>query len=237
MTFITIATSIKGTATWLPQMLSSLEAQAGYPQDVELIIRINGREDFAPAESVLATSLLPLGTKVIWNEKCDTLSDSMNAIADMATSEYIMRLDPDDKLYPETLDYVRFFSKNMGQQFRDVTCFHGGFVDMDPRRKVSAFPVSAQVLWEMSPGAYNFIAPTELVRRVRWKEVGYEDWNMYIRLMSHGAFFIMLERPSLIHRVRPDGRGIKFAMTHSQRLYEMRKDNIEWFNLFGLNLE
>jgi glycosyltransferase involved in cell wall biosynthesis len=216
MARISIITSVHGTGRWLPEMLASI------PWDMpglEVIVTANGRADWdAVREAVLAYPVY----SAILRPHTVTLSDSLNFMLGGCCGEYVMRLDPDDKLPPGVLEEMLAAA--------DATprpCFvYGGFVDFGERaRVVRPQPATVAALWDNCIGAYNALIDIALLRAVGgYEERGYEDWHLFAKLARYpGVTAVQMPRPTLLHRVRSDGRYAEFVKDNGARIALVRE--------------
>ncbi|MCK5602136.1 hypothetical protein KAR91_09710 [Candidatus Pacearchaeota archaeon] len=218
---VSFLTSVKGTSQFLPEMLDSVK-DCGV--DYEVQIRANGLPEWDAVK--FATDGRPR-CHVTRTMGISTLSDSLNDLMMLANAPLVMRLDPDDALPPRVMQWLI-------QAYRGIKdVVYGNYLDVQFNQRnelVLNRYASARTLWDFPVGPYNFLISRDFGLSVMWKEVGYEDWNMYIRLMAAGGVPKNLDLVALHHRVRPDGRLASFVTAHERRLEAMREDNKEWFN-------
>lgn len=221
----TILTSVKGTGKWLEGMLvSALHMQGGACHEV--IINANGEDEWDDVDEAL--KMLP-GENIFVNYRRHalTLSRSLNMLSALSYTNLIMRLDPDDRLPTNALPRMIEMHEENGPD----AVVYGDYRDFGAvNRTIKCKPATKRALWSHSVGPYNFLITRNLLKRAGgWAEIGYEDWNLYIRLMAAGGKPVPLNIITLFHRVRSGGRGAKFALDHEARLTEMHEANKEWF--------
>ena len=213
MARVTIIMSVHGTGQWLPDALASIP----WELEPEVIVTANGFEEF---DAVLEAAggyqiTTPLRPTTI------PLSDSLNAMLSAASGDYVMRLDPDDKLPPGVLTEML----DVADATPKPALVYGGFVDFGARaRVVRPLDATIETLRNANPGGYNVLVDADLARSIGgYQEVGYEDWHYLARLVLAGAHWVRMERPTLLHRVRNDGRFADFSRTHADRLRAIRE--------------
>jgi hypothetical protein len=209
MARVSLLMSCHRTGQWLPEALASIP----WGDDVEVLVTSNGFEN----EDAVRAALTDYPTaKRIYRDATATLSDSLNYMLVCATAPYVMRFDPDDKLPPGILLEMLAAAEAAEQP----VLVYGGFVDFGGAARVCrAQPATLDRLRRGNPGGYNVLTNTDLARRVGgWQEIGYEDWHLFARLLLQGAHPIQMDRPTLLHRVRPDGRYAEYVQTHAARV-------------------
>jgi len=225
---ITIIMSVSQTAQWMGDALQSiLDSKVS----IEVLVRACGRHEIN--EIGRHAGLLNKVRAIL----CDNhdhmfLSQSLNYMVGLAEGKYIMRLDPDDILEVDALEKMVFQLDDMPSEVFAYGDYQD-FTDSGRGAIIRCKDATAQALWKHSVGPYNFLARTDFVREVGWREVGYEDWNMYIRLLAAGGQPLPLDMISLLHRVRGDGRGAVLGLRHEQMLDEMREENEKFFKENG----
>ena len=75
--------------------------------------------------------------------------------------------------------------------------------------------------------------PAALLRQVGgWRDVGYEDWDLLVRLMAAGGQYALIPAPVLYHRVRAGSLYFQYAKTHEKRVQAIRDTNNIFFRGF-----
>lgn len=224
MTKVTIIMSVSKTAEWMGDALQSiLDSRLS----IEVLVRACGFHEINEIGRH-AGLLNKVGAILCDNHDPMFLSQSLNYMVGQATGKYVMRLDPDDILEVGALkEMVHLLEGGAYETFTYGD--YQDFTDSGRRVIVHCKDATAQALWKHSVGPYNFLARTDFVREVRWREIGYEDWNMYIRMLAAGGIPLPLNMISLLHRVREDGRGAILSRRHEQMIAEMREANGKFF--------
>ena len=220
---VSVLMSVCGTGDWLGEaLLSLMQSDANY----QLVIRANGSAEVDTVERL--TLYVPQERRVVLaGEETATVSDSLNETINCIRARWAMRLDQDDALPPGALEsMIEAADKHPGQPV-----VYGDYLDhaMNPRLH-EARPATAEVLYVNNAAPYNYLMPTALLREVGgWRENGYEDWDLLIRLMAAGGEWVILEEVTLFHRVRADGLLAEYMQTHEDRVQAIRESNAEFF--------
>lgn len=214
MARVSILMSVHGTGAWLPEALASIP----WEMQPEVIITANGRNDWlhvVEAEREFGCA------NTFYYEDTLTLSDSLNAMLALAYGDYVMRLDPDDKLPKGALQAMLATAEAAPQP----CVVYGGYIEFGERvRRIEAGRPTLAAMRLHPPGAYNVLVNTSLARQIGgWIEEGYEDWHYQARLLLSGAPWVDAGVPTLLYRVRPDGRYAEFVRTNDARVAVIRR--------------
>jgi len=244
MAEVTVLTSVCGTAPWLAEsVLSVLRAAAG-GVDIELLVRANGEAEHRDVRRIMCHAstqcdpgrgaALGVNACVFFTDPTISLSDSLNGMLAVASGEYVIRVDPDDALAPGGLRLLLEAARSGGPN----AVANGSYRDFGER--VGVIPVkmaTAEALAQHSVGSYCYLARAELFRQAGgWREIGYEDWELLVRLMAAGGEYCMVPEVVLYHRVRSDGRLAEFSKTNDDRLEAIRQANAGWFRSQGVTI-
>lgn len=213
MARVSLLMSCHGTGQWLPDALASIP----WGDDVEVLVTANGAADAEPVRAALAG--YPQA-RAIYRDATLTLSDSLNYMLCLANAPYVMRLDPDDKLPEGAL------AEMLDAATDPPVMVYGGFLDFGGRaRYVRSKPLTRDVLWDHMPGAYNALVDTTAARGVGgWEEIGYEDWHFFAKLgVRDGLNIVQLDRPTLLHRVRPGSRYEQMVVDNARHIAAVRE--------------
>jgi GT2 family glycosyltransferase len=220
---VSILMSVCGTSQWLAEAVLSV-VTCGV--DFELLIRANGVKEYKPWERI--GQHVPQGrVTTFFTHPIMGLADSLNGMLEFAQAPYVMRLDPDDVLPPGTLPEMLEAAYSAGAG----PVVYGDYVDFGERSGlIRAREATPQALSWHNVAPYNYLAPTWLFRKVGgWQEVGYEDWDLLVRMLAAGGQPVMIPRVILYHRVRSDGRLAAQMADHDAHVLGIRERSREWF--------
>ena len=228
MAEVTVLTSVCGTAAWLAESVLSVMCSG---VDVELLVRANGGAEHRDVMRIMCQ--VPADRcRVFYTDQTISLSDSLNGMLAAATGEYVIRVDPDDALAPDGLQHLLEAARSGGPD----AVVNGSYLDFGERAGViQAKMATPQALARHSVGSYCYLARAELFKRAGgWREIGYEDWELLVRLMAAGGEYRIVPEVVLYHRVRSDGRLAAFSVTNAERIEAIRQANAEWFRSQGV---
>lgn len=215
---ISFLVSVRGTAKYLPDLLQSISVCGAKNQ---VLVRANGKDQWDEVGKQLVG--FPK-VQFVKNWEVLTLSESLNDLAEIADGPWVMRIDPDDLIPAAAIPIMLRKAKDE----RDVV--YGHYQDFGrENRVIHCKQADPNVLWLNSIGPYNFLTSRKFMLHVRWKEIGYEDWNMYMRMWAAGGIFKPQDYITMLHRVREGGRSEQFARDHMARVDEMHEANEEFF--------
>lgn len=203
-------------AAHLPGCLDSVLAQ-GIPAHAVEVVLVDDASDDGSAE--LARRLLPglgLGAwQVLELPRQGRPGPVRNAGLECAQGEYVLCLDPDDRLLPDFLAESLATLKTTGADIAYcgmvIEETEGGTgpdgVGKTTRREVLAPEYSPQLLANQ-----NFLPSASLMRRGVWQggaryrfATGYEDWDFWVQAAVLGARFAPVGRALFRHCLRADG--------------------------------
>ena len=213
MARVSVLMSCHDTGRWLQEALDSL------PWDMsglEVWLTANGHDD-VPA---VAKAETPIPIHKLYRDETFTLSASLNMMLCYATAPFVMRLDCDDKLPAGALETMLEAAETAPRP----RIIYGGWIDFgDHERAVAAKPLSQVAT--ICPGADNLLIDTRLAREIGgWEEIGYEDWHLYAKLSRYpGLTAVMLDRPTLLHRVRPGSRYAQMVANNAAHIAAIRE--------------
>jgi len=212
MASVTVLTSVHGVGHFLPEAMASIPWEL---PGLQVIVTANGADDIAAVRDavLIYPAIVP-----IYRDVTVTLSDSLNAMLDLAAGDYMMRLDHDDMLITSMLAEMLGVAVPGG-------FVYSGYVDFgDQRRVVRPGLATLDNVRRGNPCGYNILVDTALARFIGgWEEVGFEDWYFLARLVKVGAQGVRLNRSTLLHRARAGGRGAKLYHTYEQRVAEIQE--------------
>ena len=228
MAEVTVLTSVCGTVPWLAESILSVVCSG---VDVELLVRANGEAEHRDVMRIMC-QVHADQCRVFYTDRTISLSDSLNGMLVEATGEYVIRVDPDDALAPGGLRRLLETARSGGPN----GVANGSYLDFGERAGLIQVKMATpQALARYSVGPYCYLARTELFKRAGgWREVGYEDWELLVRLMAAGGEYRMVPEVVLYHRVRSDGRWMAFSKTDAGRVEAIRQANADWFRSQGV---
>lgn len=229
MPTVTVITSVHETGQWLAEAGLSLVCQLC---DWEWLIAANGREEWDRCTYV--ASLIGERARVYTREPVWDLHRSLNGLIQQARGQYLVRLDPDDAFAGDALGAM--VDAAAGLENPLVYGHYADFTEYEPRAHIwQARAATLRNLWQANITSYCVLARTEFVKALGgYRGLGYEDWDLTIRLLAHGCQPVNLKRVVLRHRVRSDGRLAALTKQHERHLAELRAANREIFAGVGL---
>lgn len=174
----------------------------------ELIIIDDGSTD--ESEQVLGCFLHLDFLKIIRFPENLGLSRALNAGLDAAAGKYIMRADPDDKLYPERIEQQLNYMETHPDT--DVLGCNVWYFHHESGKKLnkSNFPSThAQIIRAYQKGLHGIQHPTAfmkkaVVQRYRYEQMSPgEDYVFFSKMARDGCRFANLSEPYYLMRVHP----------------------------------
>lgn len=183
-------------------ILEALKSLEGFGRDVEFetIIINDGSTD---PETLRILSDLEAGDSIVVHQKNMGASAARNAGVKIASAEYLLLLDSDNKIHaPVVLEAISLLDNNpqVGIVYGDVNFF--GETSKRKFKNAAFDPLTFLV--------ENNVDMCSLVRRSIWVELGgldenlaaIEDWELWIRIYKAGWKFIYLDKVFFDYRVR-----------------------------------
>jgi len=223
---VTVAIPCYNHGAYLPETLASIEAQTLC--DYEIIIVNDGSTD---AETLSFLNTLNSSKIKVLTTKNRGVSAARNSAIAVASSDYILPLDADDKIAPSYLEKAVAIldeQPDVAIVYCDQIAFgerEGLFSlpDYDRRRLLieNLMPVSAvfrKIIWEEAGGFSESMV------------CGWEDWDFWISVSRFDLGIVKLKEPLFYYRVRADSRDnamryprkltmFCLMMWHHKRLY------------------
>jgi glycosyltransferase involved in cell wall biosynthesis len=215
-------------AHYLKECVDSVKAQT-YPAHEIIVV-----SDGSPDNTVEVCE--ELGVICVEKEN-GGLSSARNAGIKVATGEYIMCLDADDKLVPGALEeHVALIKDDMTIAQCALMEFEGRHIVMVPLK-----PTGLQRIMQS-----NTIYCNAMFSKRMWQEVGgfdeseimkagYEDWEFWIRLLAAGCEVNSSDFIALRYRMHEGQMTQATAWPNKEKLYryiyDKHKDLYEKYNL------
>lgn len=151
---------------------------------------------------------------VIRNERNIGLANSLNKGIEMATGEYVARMDADDISLPSRLKRQVSYLDNNPKCM--MTC--GNFIKIDENGKEigknGTIPKSDKVLTELVKYQYIIAHPTVMMRRQELCDIGKynnyraaQDYDLWLRMIKHGYDMHYIIEPLIKYRYRLSSVG------------------------------
>lgn len=182
----------------------ALNSVISYPkqEDIEIIIINDGSDDNDYTKSVL-DNITHENVQVIHQEN-KGLGKARNNGIKLAKAPYVIPLDSDNKLRHGLIDHgiaILDSKPQVGLVYSNLKCFSL----QDTEVKVGAFDASRIIV-------KNYIDACVVLRKSAWKSVdgydefmpvmGYEDWDLNLRLFFKGWEFYYVDKVLFEYRVR-----------------------------------
>lgn len=164
--------------------------------------------------------------RVIHNKENQYLAGALNTGFRAASGKYVMPLDADNEIMPETIQILA----NALDEDRRLSIAYGNveFVEPDGRRWHSGWPMQFRGSWQTGGGGRNLIPSTAMMRRrvhahtggyrTRWRTA--EDADFWTRAASYGFRPKMVtEADTLVYYNRDD----------SMSRVEEKRDWMQWY--------
>ena len=170
--------------------------------------------------------------KVIKFKKNRGFCEALNAGIEIATGQYILRIDPDDIIYADRIEkQVRFLEKhkNISVVGSNVIYFH------DETKKElfrSNFPIDhADIQAEYMRGDHGVQHPSTMIRADVMKKYKYdqknakvEDYELFARMINDGYRFANILEPLTKMRVHTQSVSSNIKYKTIKRTFEIRDE-------------
>lgn len=207
MPTVSIVMPVYNSSDYLEEAITSMLKQTY--TDFECIVINDGSTDDSDA---VVRSFRDPRLRYLQNDGNKGLVYTLNRGIDEARGKYIARMDGDDISLPERLDEQVAYLENHPQV--DVVASVVKLID--PHGNPTGYwkedrdNVSESAIREMLPvnnciAHPSVLARTELLRSFRYlhSQAQAEDYDLWLRLLSAGKTIHKLEKPLLLHRIRP----------------------------------
>jgi len=198
-------------APYLADTIKSVQKQT--VNDWELVIIDDGSTDNSGA---IADAFAKEDQRIrVFHQKNQHVSDARNRGVQRARGRYIIPLDGDDQLFPNSLEVLT----DVLDKDRNVHIAAGkiGIMQGDSYR-ISGWPVSADP--EQQINGHNQIPYCSMMRKAVWERIGgerrrirdgTEDADLWARIFSFGYQPKLIDVPTLLYRVRSDSLSRQHA--------------------------
>jgi glycosyltransferase involved in cell wall biosynthesis len=154
-----------------------------------------------------AVCSVPVGTPLIVAENDGQLADALNGAFRDADTEFVFRLDADDALLPDTLDWM------LGPAWNADVVYPNMILVNEDESEVygthPAEPFCGNRMLEM-----NYVSGAALMRRESVLKVGgfremreLEDWDLWVRMFRAGMRFKPCPQASMVYRQHDSSRN------------------------------
>jgi glycosyltransferase involved in cell wall biosynthesis len=210
---------------YLSEFIESVIHSAILPK--ELVIVDDGSTDDS-MKILNGFTYLPF-LKVVSFPENRGLTAALNAAIEVATGEYIMRADPDDKLHPDRIERQTQFMLN-NPHIDVLGCNVKYFSDKtDKTINQSNFPTDHhEIITRYSKGEHGIQHPTAFLRGDIYKKYRYqkifpgEDYEIFARMAFDGLVFANLKEPLYFMRVHKGSSTSNLSMSVMTQTYEFR---------------
>ncbi|WP_422925755.1 glycosyltransferase family 2 protein [Singulisphaera sp. PoT] len=211
---------------YLPAFFESFETSTVWPQ--ELLFVDDGSKDDSLAVAERYTGRLPF-LKIIPLGKNQGFGNALNAGIEVASSPYLMRIDPDDVMQPNRIEVQH---KILASGACDIVgsnaeLFHS---DTGATLGLTNFPLTeSKISTTIAAGEHGVLHPTVMGRTEFFKEHRYiqahvpaEDYDVFARMFLAGARFQNV--PDVLMRYRVHEQSVSNALPFStiQKTYVIR---------------
>ncbi|MBI5189395.1 MAG: glycosyltransferase family 2 protein [Nitrospirae bacterium] len=206
MTKVSVVIPCYNHASYLPEAVASVVAQTF--RDFEIIIVNDGSpDDTADVAGALVEKHPDVRIRLL-NKKNGGLPAARNSGIEAAAGEYILPLDADDVILPDTLmETVRVLDENpaVGVAYPRM----GLFGELPEGADRSVTYLTPYDFGRLAAG--NHVPVCSLFRKKAWKEVGgykvmkakgFEDWEFWITLGEAGWYGMPAEKALFMYRVK-----------------------------------
>ena len=157
---------------------------------------------------------------LLGGSRTKSLAQNLNELAEYAHTDWIWRLDVDDRAISTGLN---------GIDDIDADVWQLGYIRGDGLAYVPPKLSNAEFLgMNRNPYAGSGMIRRETLLQVGgWPEIGFEDWGLWRRLAQIGAEFAHSDRAHFLYVPNNDGRtATEFDIEHRQRYYEEMMDDV-----------
>lgn len=209
-------------AHYLKECVESVKNQT-YPVH-EIIIVNDGSPDIDDMKKVIheVCVKLPLAKIILVNKENGGLSSARNAGIKVATGEYIMCLDADDKLVPGAIEeHVALMQDDMTIAQCALMEFGERHVIMTPTKNTNLERVmQANTIYCNAMFSKRAWALTGGYDESETMRLGYEDWLFWIEMLEVGCHVNTSDFVALRYRVHGNNMTKETTWPNHQKLYK-----------------
>jgi glycosyltransferase involved in cell wall biosynthesis len=210
---VTVVITCYNYGSFVGEAIDSCLAQSRPPDSIVVI------DDASTDDSWAAISRYPGVRSIRLNRNVGVVGARNAGLAEVHT-EWVVFLDADDVLPPEYLDQLLEVAAE-----GDADVVYPGAIWTYRDGRVRPHPPREFDMRDL--GTFNFVHASALVRtsviieaggfahEMKW---GYEDWELWIRLLDRGAVFRPHEGTSLYYRQHGQGRNLTARRRHRDLL-------------------
>ncbi len=154
-----------------------------------------------------AIGSLPLGMRYIVCENDGELAESLNLGLDIIETDFVLRMDADDRCHPNCVDMLRGLIWDVDIAYPSMTYMKEDGEPMGEGIKAQAFCPNRLLVG-------NYIPAQALIRTQALRDVGgwrdleiLEDWDLWVRLMRAGKKFKAVPEALYYYRQHEGGRN------------------------------
>jgi glycosyltransferase involved in cell wall biosynthesis len=199
-------------------------------RNIEIIVVNDASTDLLTIEKLEQLKDLP-NIKIIHHNENKGISATRNTAIKASAGKYILPLDADDALDPETVDKtVDVLEHNANIGFVSMgTRFFGDVDDIYIPPKYNFYTLLYR----------NIVSPTSLFRKEAWQQVGgynenfiygYEDWEFWINLAKNGWHGFSIEEPLFHYRKHGKSMIDTAVKNHHKIIDQLLKTHGDLYN-------
>ncbi|MFN7253120.1 MAG: glycosyltransferase family 2 protein [Anaerobacillus sp.] len=198
-------------------------------QNIEVIVVNDASTDLFTLEKL--EQLSQLSIKIIHHKENKGISATRNTAVKASAAKYILPLDADDVIDPETVEKtVKILENNAEIGFVSMgTRFFGDVNDIYIPPKYNFYTLLYR----------NIVSPTSLFRKKAWEQVGgynenyiygYEDWEFWINLAKNGWHGFSIEEPLFHYRKHGKSMIDTAVKNHHQIINQLMNTHGDLYN-------
>lgn len=162
----------------------------------------------------------PVGTPILVVENDGEFSQAMNAGLDQITTDYVFFMGADDKVLPDTLDFLESAAWDVDVAYPSRLFYGPEMGTPTAATRAVPFCPNRLLMW-------NYIPGVSLARVSSVKKVGgfrhlpfqtHEDWDLWVRMMRAGARFKAVPEAQIRVRQHPNSKSSKVRDKHAPEL-------------------